>query len=57
MLMKLTGGESLLDDYIETVKEELRIMSLSDPLPIDWNPKQARKAMSGIEAIDERDEE
>lgn len=55
--MKLSGGESLLDDYIETVKEELRIMSLSDPLPIDWNPKQARKAMSGIEAIDERDEE
>ena len=34
--------EHLLDDYIRTVRDELKIMTSPDPVPIDWNSKQAR---------------
>ena len=35
--------EHLLDVYIKTVRTELKLMTTSDPVPEDWDPKQARR--------------
>lgn len=34
--------EHLLDAYILTLREELKLMVSSDPMPQEWTPKQAR---------------
>lgn len=37
--------EHLLDKYLDTVRDELKIMTSPEPLPLDWDPKAARVAI------------
>jgi len=43
--------ESLLDSYIQTVRAELKLMISSDPVPEDWDPKEARTEIRNAYAL------